>query len=55
MPDVKTNCFGFHPKTKECKIMTETICRKRKCSFYKTQKAYMEGLKKYPLREKAQR
>ena len=52
MPEVKTNCFGFHPKTKECKVMTETICRERECSFFKTQKEYTDGLKKYPKKEK---
>ena len=33
--NVDSDCFGFNPDTKECNVMTELICAKRKCSFYK--------------------
>ena len=33
--NVKTDCFGYDKKERECKVMKELICLNRKCSFYK--------------------
>jgi hypothetical protein len=33
--NVKTDCFKYDPEIKNCTIMTELICLRRKCSFYK--------------------
>lgn len=41
-----TDCFAYRPKY--CTILTEMICKTRKCSFYKTKEQFEEGLKKYP-------
>lgn len=32
---VKTDCFGYDKEKKDCKVMTELLCAKKKCSFYK--------------------
>lgn len=45
--NVKKDCFGYHCAAKKCTVLTETICAKRKCSFYKTQKQYDEDKQKY--------
>lgn len=42
----KADCFGFNKITGECKIMHETICETRECSFYKTKQQYYEDRKK---------
>ena len=47
MPEIKVDCFGYNLKAGKCAIMTETICKKRECSFYKTQEQYQEDKKKY--------
>lgn len=31
-----------------CRVLTEKLCYKGSCSFYKTKTEYKEGLKKYP-------
>lgn len=28
------DCFGYNTRTKKCAVLTETVCEKRKCSFY---------------------
>lgn len=33
--NVKTDCFKYDPEIQNCTLMTELICLKRKCSFYK--------------------
>lgn len=43
------DCFAFKPS--RCSVLTEMICKTRKCSFYRTRKQFIEGLKKYPPRE----
>ena len=49
----RVDCFGYNNRTKKCSVLTETVCRNRKCSFYKTQKEYEEGRRKYPMKEKS--
>ena len=31
----KTDCFGYDKEKKDCKVMTELLCARKKCSFYK--------------------
>ena len=31
----KTDCFGYDTDKCECKVMTELLCARKKCSFYK--------------------
>ena len=37
--NIKTDCFGYDPSTKECTAMKELICMNKKCSFYKPREA----------------
>lgn len=41
-----SKCHFHHPKL--CKILTEKLCRKGKCSFYKTTEDVKKDLIKYP-------
>ena len=41
-----TDCFAY--KAKYCAVLTEMICKSRKCTFYKTKEQFDEELKKYP-------
>ena len=47
MPDIKTDCFGYDKRYCQCKIMTENICAKRNCTFYKTTEQYKADMEKY--------
>ena len=31
----KTDCFGYDKEKGDCKVMTELLCARKKCSFYK--------------------
>lgn len=42
----KVNCFAYRPRY--CTVLTQRICDKGKCSFFKTHKQHREDLKKYP-------
>ena len=44
---MKTDCFAYRTATR-CGILTEVLCSKGDCSFYKTQKQYKADLEKYP-------
>lgn len=44
---MKTDCFAFMKKCNKCSVMTETVCKKRECSFYKTKEQYETERKKY--------
>ena len=48
MSKVKTDCFGYRSLHKECCVMQELICAKRKCSFYKTKAQNDMDMAKYP-------
>lgn len=37
--NVKTDCFGYDTDKKECIVMTELLCLRKKCSFYKQREA----------------
>lgn len=44
---MKTDCFAYQQKCKGCSVLTEPICKKRECSFYKTREQYDSDRKKY--------
>ena len=50
MAEVKTDCFGFDKRFCSCKIMTEPICKKRRCSFYKTMEQFKADIEKYSFK-----
>lgn len=39
-------CFGFNGKS-ACKVLTEMVCLKKKCNFYKTLAEFEKQAKKY--------
>ena len=44
---IKKDCFGCGPGGKSCKILTEMLCEKGKCPFYKTKAQYDSDKKRY--------
>ncbi len=48
MAEIKTDCFGYNKAAKKCTIMTETICRKSNCTFYKTREQAKKDADRYP-------
>lgn len=40
---IKKDCFAYMRKG-ECGVLTELVCINKKCSFYKTQEDFEEGL-----------
>lgn len=50
MSKEKIDCFGY--REGKCEIMTELICKKSKCSFYKTWNQENKDRKKYGYRLK---
>lgn len=43
---IKINCFAYGYKN--CYVLTELVCKKKKCSFFKTKEQYNADLIKYP-------
>lgn len=43
---IRRDCFAF--KDEKCCVLLDLFCAAGKCSFYKTQEEYDEGLRKYP-------
>lgn len=39
-PEIKTDCFAYHSRRKICSVLTETVCKNRECTFYKTQEQF---------------
>ena len=37
---VKTDCFAYQERCKQCRVLSELVCKKRECTFYKTQEQY---------------
>lgn len=35
--EIKTECFAWNPKRKECDILTSVVCKNKECKFYKTE------------------
>lgn len=49
----RTDCFGYDADKKECKVLSETICKcNRRCAFYKSEKQYKIGRNKSYLKER---
>lgn len=46
MPEIKKDCFGWNESKLNCKILKDVVCAERKCSFYKTQEQFQEGLER---------
>lgn len=42
---VQKDCFGYSNINNRCSILTETVCKNKKCRFYKTRKEFEEGRK----------
>ena len=40
------DCFAY--RDRDCCILTERVCDRRRCTFYKTKEEHDERLKKYP-------
>ena len=45
-PNVKKDCFAFN--SRNCRALTEMMCKNGRCSFYKTRRQFEDDLKKYP-------
>lgn len=43
---VQKDCFGYSSINNRCSVLTETVCKKEICRFYKTKKEFEKGLKK---------
>lgn len=41
--EMRKDCFGYHAQSDGCRILSEDICRFRKCSFFKTPEEYEKG------------
>ena len=42
---IKEDCFGYNPRIRQCKALTELVCKNKECKFYKTQAQFEEGIK----------
>ena len=40
---VKKDCFAYGSISDKCSILTETVCKKENCKFYKTKKEFEKG------------
>lgn len=54
MAEIKTDCFGYNKIKKGCTILTETVCKNKACSFYKTKDQAKKDEEKYPRVKKTQ-
>ena len=43
---VKRDCFGYSNINNRCSVLTETVCKKENCKFYKTKKEFEKGRNK---------
>ena len=48
-----TDCFAY--KHNRCIVLTEMVCKTKRCTFYKTRKQFEDDLKKYPLSKEIER
>ena len=39
----KKDCFGYSNINNRCSVLTETVCKNKKCNFYKTKKEFEKG------------
>ena len=49
MPEIKKDCFGYDRICKKCRVLTETLCAHKECTFYKTKEQFDKDRKKYPM------
>lgn len=42
---IKEDCFGYNPEIRQCKALTELVCKNKECKFYKTQSQFEDGIK----------
>ena len=42
---IKEDCFAFTGSRLDCRALTELVCKKTDCKFYKTKQQYLEGIK----------
>ena len=40
---VKKDCFAYGRLNDKCSILTETVCKKAECKFYKTKREFEKG------------
>ena len=40
---VKKDCFAYGRLNEKCSILTETVCKKAECKFYKTKREFEKG------------
>lgn len=43
---VKKDCFCYSNINNRCSVLTETVCKKADCRFYKTKKEFEKGNKR---------
>ena len=42
----KKDCFAYKNRS-YCGALTEMVCKKRKCSFFRTKEEFVKGFEKY--------
>lgn len=47
---VMEDCFAYRKRYKNCVALTELVCAKRKCSFYKSCEQHAKDKEKYPAK-----
>ena len=45
--EIRKDCFGYTPGKKDCQVLTETVCLKGECPFFKTKAQFLDDQKKY--------
>lgn len=45
MMSAREDCFGYNKERRECRALTELVCKNKECKFYKTQQQYEDGIK----------
>lgn len=53
MGKMNRDCYWRAPFGTGCRILVEPVCRQRPCSFYETERAYLDRTARYPGRRGA--
>lgn len=48
-PEIQKDCFGWNEKNNNCSVLREVVCKKRKCSFYKTKEQHAKDSVRFPF------
>lgn len=48
--EVRTDCFAYDEKYKDCKALREMICKNRECKFYKSRDKINQGKIEHDIR-----